>query len=289
MRLEIDSQWLILTILGLLGASLLALVPLLILMMRTETAVEEGETNMLLRTLQAWLAEALGTFALVFTGILAISGGMIGGPEKAGTLLTVALAHGLVLAAMVAALGGISGGHFNPAVTLGFVLTRRTAPLQGLAYGVAQLVGAASAAFVLAGLFGRAPVLAGTPALAPQVTVVSAMVLEGIATFFLVLVVLVTAVDEQASKYGASLAIGCMLAVTILAIGSITGGAVNPARFFGPALAANCWRHALVYVVGPLVGGGVAALVHQVILLRKPKENPTLSAESVSRLGRRVA
>ena len=217
------------------------------------------------------VAEFIGTFALVFVGGAAImvsrqSGGSIG-------LLEVALAHGLILAVMVSALMRISG-HFNPAVTAGFLVTRRIEPVMGGVYIVSQLLGAIVAAYALKGtfpaeLFGA--VRGGGQAIALEVSGTQAFALEAIATFFLVMAVFGTAVDPEAPRVG-GFAIGLTLTASILAIGPYTGGSLNPARSFGPAVASNIYEGQLIYWLAPLVGGIVAALVYDRLFLPRAPE-----------------
>lgn len=208
------------------------------------------------------VAEAIGTFALIFIGVLAISAATVAGVLAPVTNLTsIGLAHGLTIAVMVAALGAVSGGHFNPAITLGFVITGRMSPTRGLTYWAAQLVGATLAGLLVAGLFGVVAVSLGTPALGANVGLLAAIVAEAVGTFFLVLVVFGTAVDQRAPASVFPFAIGLTIALDIMAIGPLTGGAVNPARAFGPALASGAWANQLVYWIGPLLGGALAALV----------------------------
>jgi MIP family channel proteins len=173
---------------------------------------------------------------------------------------------------MVAALGAVSGGHFNPAITLGFVVTRRLSPATGLVYWLAQLAGATLAGLVVAALFGTGAVAAGTPGLSTGVSSASGAVLEAVATFFLVLVVFGTAVDGRAPKSVYPFAIGLTITLGILAIGTLTGGALNPARAFGPALASGQWASQLVYWIGPLIGGAAAALLEEHLLMERPAE-----------------
>jgi aquaporin TIP len=213
------------------------------------------------------VAEAVGTFALIFSGVMAISAAaIVGAPAGTADLASIGLAHGLTIAVMVAALGAISGGHFNPAVTFGFVVTGRMSPATGAVYWVAQLVGASIAGLLLTALFGAGPVGGGTPDLGNNVSFAAGVVLEAVATFFLVLVVFGTAVDERAPKSVYPLAIGFTVALDIMAIGPLTGGAMNPARAFGPALASGHWANQLVYWIGPLIGGAVAAWLHHGLL-----------------------
>jgi MIP family channel proteins len=226
---------------------------------------------------RCWVAEALGTFALVFAGVLSISGAAVAGapalslpgPGSVANLASVGLASGLTVAVMVASLGAISGGHFNPAVTFGFLLTGRVAPLRGTLYWSAQLSGATAAAALIAGLFGRAAVAAATPDLPRPVSFAAGSTVEAVTTFFLVLVVFGTA-DRRVPKGAAPLAVGLTVALGVMAAGPLTGAALNPARAFGPALAAGHWHNHLVYWFGPMVGGGLAALVQHYFLMGPP-------------------
>ncbi|HEY8377042.1 MAG TPA: aquaporin [Nannocystis sp.] len=221
---------------------------------------------------QRALAEAIGTFALIFIGVLAVTAGDVAVlPEGTVNLASIAFAHGLVIAVMVAALAAISGGHFNPAITLGFVVTGRMDVGTGAVYWLSQLVGGAVAAFILAAVIGADAVAAGTPALAPTIPAGAGIVLEAIASFFLVFVVFGTAVDERAPASIFPFAIGLTITLDIMAIGPSTGAAVNPARAFGPALASGAWDHQLVYWIGPLIGGALAGWVmHYAFLTRAP-------------------
>src|ERR1700690_3363350 len=205
---------------------------------------------------QKLTAEFLGAFALVFFGCGAVcvdfhlrSSGGLG-------QLGVALAFGLAIAIMVSALGHISGGHFNPAVTIGFWVTKRLSTLDTLSYWGAQLVGATAAAFLLRVIIPEETwhsVALGAPELMRDFPSWAGLALEATATFFLVLVVFATVVDERgASRSVAGFAIGLTFALGILVAGPFTGGALNPARAFGPALAAHHWLNQLIYWVGPL-------------------------------------
>jgi aquaporin TIP len=216
------------------------------------------------------IAEFIGTFALIFIGVLSISGAnIVQAPNGLVTLTSIGLAHGLTIAVMVAALGGVSGGHFNPAVTSAFMATGRINPITGVMYIVSQIAGATAAALILTSLFGATAVGAATPALAPQVSATSGIIVEMITTFFLVLVIFGSAVDERAPKSVYPFAIGFTVALDIMATGPLTGAAMNPARVFGPALASGMWANHLVYWVGPIVGGVLAGLVQNFILMEK--------------------
>jgi len=223
-------------------------------------------------TVQLWravLAEAVGTFALVFIGAGSViademSGGRLG-------LAGIALAHGLAIATMVAAAGHVSGGHFNPAVTAGFVVVRRLPLGQGVAYGIAQLVGGSVGAFLLTASFpeaARRAVHLGAPTLGSAVPPGTGIVVEAILTFLLVFVIFGTAVDTRGPRTIAGLMIGLVIAMDILGGGVLTGGAMNPARAFGPALFSGFWQNQIVYWIGPLLGGMGAALLYEATLIR---------------------
>jgi aquaporin Z len=218
--------------------------------------------------LRSW-AEFVGTFALVFVGVGAIAVG--------AQLVGVAFAHGLAIAVMASAVGHISGGHFNPAVTVGFLVTRRIDPTLAGAYVAAQLLGAIVATLALEALYPNALDLdAGVPQLGPGVSAGAGIGIEAILTFFLVWVVFATAADPRgAFKSIAGLAIGLTITLDILAGGPLTGAAMNPARSFGPALVLDDWDNFLVYWIGPLAGGGLAALIYELLYLR-PLEPPVV-------------
>lgn len=221
------------------------------------------------------LAEAIGTFSLVFVGVLAIAAGpLVGAPDGLVTLTSIAFAHGLVIAVMVASLAATSGGHFNPAITMGFVVTGRMPLSTGVLYWFAQLVGAVVAGLLLVVLIGGEATAFGTPDLGAGVPFGVGVTLEAVGTFFLVFVVFGTAVDERAPKSIFPMAIGLTIALDIMAIGPLTGGAVNPARAFGPALPSGQWANQLVYWIGPLIGGALAGLVHHFGIMEYAPSKP---------------
>ncbi|MFZ0819740.1 MAG: MIP family channel protein [Candidatus Acidiferrales bacterium] len=224
---------------------------------------------------QKLLAEFVGTFALIFFGAGSICTAhfLNSSSQVSVGLLGIAVAHGLAIGIMVTAVGHISGGHFNPAVTIGFWVTRRLSSLDTILYWIAQLAGAAAAAYLLRYLIPedtwRAAVL-GAPDLAHDMTRTSGMIIEGVLTFFLVFVVFATAVDARgAFNKIAGFAIGLTITMDILMGGPFTGAAMNPARAFGPELAARYWHNAGVYWVGPLLGGVLAASIYDVFYLKK--------------------
>jgi MIP family channel proteins len=227
-------------------------------------------------TWRHFVAEFVGTFALVFVG----GGTIITSPlvQSQATVLSVALAHGLILALLVSATMSISGGHLNPAVTTGFLVTRRIDPMMAVIHWIAQFLGAIIAAYMLKALYPANVAnltLLGGQRISADTSLLQAIGLEAIATFFLVFVVFGTAVDPRGPKLG-GMAIGLTIAADILAIGPLTGGSMNPARSFGPAVVTHVFEGQTAYWVGPILGGIVAALLYDRLFLREP--TPTAPA-----------
>ena len=207
------------------------------------------------------VAELVGTFALIFIG----AGSIVLG----GSLVAVALAHGLVIVVMVSMLGHISGGLFNPALTLGLWVTRRLDHINTLAYIIAQLLGAVAGAVALVMLYPdtlREGANLGTPLLGSGVDFMQAIGIELVLTFFLMLAVFGTALDSRGPRIG-GFGIGLVITVDILAGGPLTGAAMNPARTFGPALINVTWDDHLVYWIGPIVGAVLAALLYHFVFM----------------------
>lgn len=210
---------------------------------------------------RALIAEFLGVFALCFVGIGSIAA------TQGGDLMAVALAHGLAIGLSVVALGAISGGHFNPAVTFGMLITGRITPVGAVGYWIAQLLGGLVAAFFIGALYGGTAVADGTPAPGANHTAIQALMMEIFLTFFLVSVIFGSAVFNNHSFAG--LAIGLAITMDILAGGAISGAAMNPARAFGPAIIGGEWNAHWVYWAGPLVGAGLAALLYDFLYSKK--------------------
>jgi MIP family channel proteins len=212
------------------------------------------------------VAEAIGTFLFFFIAAgaaLAVTG------DPAAALIVVALAHGVVLAVLVSSFGAVSGGHFNPAVTLGLWIAGKIEVVPGLAYMVAQLLGGAAAGFALAYVFGSAA--GAVPVLGEGVDPVKGIALEAIMTTVLLFAVFGTAVDARGPKIG-GLAIGLAVAVDILFGAGLTGAAMNPARWFGPAIAAGNFDNWYVWWIGPFLGAAVVALLYR-FLFAPPDES----------------
>ena len=219
---------------------------------------------------KSYWAEFLGTFALCFIGQGAICVTQMTGAGPGG-LLTVAIAHGLALATMISALGAVSGAHFNPAVTFGFLVTGRQKLPSAIAYWISQLLAAVVASAVLRWMLPVgvwSPVHLGAPTIAPEIPVFTAVVIEMILTFFLVTSVWGTAVDDRAPKIG-GFGIGLAVTMDILVGGPLTGAAMNPARAFGAALMGGAMQNQWVYWVGPLAGGTRAALMYARLTMKK--------------------
>jgi aquaporin TIP len=212
--------------------------------------------------LRRGVAEFVGTFALIFIGGGA---GIVSGND----IVAVALANGLAIGIMVSNFGHISGGLFNPAITLGFLATRRITPRLAVVYWIAEFGGAVVAAAILRGLVVKPLSFLGA---VPSVHTIGAgrgFVLEAIMSFFLILAVFATAVDPRgAFKSIAGLAIGLTITIDVLFGGPLTGAAMNPARAFGPELIGNFWAQGWIYYLGPAIGGVVAAVGYDWLYLR---------------------
>ncbi len=213
--------------------------------------------------MQRALAEALGTLTLVLFGATVVYMGSF--PGGGWGTLGVAMAHAVLLAVAVSATMGISGGHLNPAVTVGLLVIRRIAPRDAAVYLVAQIVGAAIAGGLAATLFaphvGRL-VAYGAPMLGVGISPGKALAIEALLTFFLMSAVMGTAVLRSAPPIG-GMGIGLILLPLIMVGAPLTGAALNPARAFGPALAAGMLTHQIVYWIGPILGAIAAALIWQ--------------------------
>ncbi|MFZ5993262.1 MAG: MIP/aquaporin family protein [Deinococcota bacterium] len=208
------------------------------------------------------VAEFIGAFTLCFVGIGAIAA------TQGENLVAIAFAHGLAIALMVITLGHVSGGHFNPAVTFGMLLTGRIHPASAVGYWVAQLLGGLVAALFISAIYGVDAVTTGTPAPGANYSAIQAVMMEVFLTFFLVWVIFGAAIHQKYTFAG--LAIGLAITMDILAGGAVSGAAMNPARVLGPAIVGGEWASHWIYWVGPLVGGGLAALLYD-LLYRKPE------------------
>jgi aquaporin NIP len=202
-------------------------------------------------------AEALGTFALVFFGAGAI---MVSAKYGAFGQLGIALAFGLAIAAMVYALGHISGAHLNPAVSFAFALTRHFPWRVVGAYWTAQCGGAVAAALLLRASLGD---VANVGATLPSGSNAQSFLWEVVLTFALMLVIMAVATDTRAVGEAAAIAIGGTVALDALVGGPVSGASMNPARSLGPALAAGELDALWIYLLAPPVGAALGALAYQ--------------------------
>lgn len=229
------------------------------------------------------IVEFIGTFTLIYVGVGVVL--LTDGKD----LVAIALAHGLAIGLMVMAAGHISGGVYNPALTCGLMAARKLEWPVGVAYIVVQLLGGLVGAGLMLVSLGSTkldPALNfATPGLASGVTPIQGVVVEAILTFFLMFSVFGNAVDQRSPKAVAGLAIGLTITMGVFAGGGLTGGAMNPARWFGPALLNGTFANWWVYLVGPILGAVLAALLYNEVLLEEPAKaaTPTASPTPASR------
>jgi MIP family channel proteins len=228
------------------------------------------------RGLAAYIAELIGTLLLVFfiTSVVALYVATGQNSQFGSDFAVVGLVHFLVLFALIISIGVASGGHFNPAVTAGFMVLRRIDPIDGLVYILAQLSGGVLGALLTKAFLldeGRASDY-GTPKISPLLGgAFQGFLVEGIGAFVLVLAVLAVALNPEIRRW-AALAAGGALGLGVMVLGPLTGGSLNPARWFGPALVGNHFTDAWAYILGPIVGGLLAAAVYRFII--EPASGP---------------
>ncbi len=211
----------------------------------------------LYRHMNKYLAEFIGTFALVFCG----TGAIVVDQQTGGTVthVGIAISFGLIVMAMIYALGNISGAHMNPAVTIAFALAKRFSVRLVLPYVISQVLGALLASIILHYLFPSNPTLGATiPAGSPM----QSFVLEFILTFFLMLVIINVATGSKEQGMFAGLAIGATVLLEAMFAGPICGASMNPARSLAPAIVSGNMEHLWVYVTAPVLGAAFAILVY---------------------------
>ena len=219
---------------------------------------------------RAGVAEMVGTFFLVLVGTATATAATIG-KSTAGAApnsLAVALSFGLILVAIVAAIGQVSGAHVNPAVTLGLAVTRHFPWRYVPAYLAAQFAGATVAGLAVWGAYGspaRNAAHLGAPAPVGSSTSLEGFLTEALIAFILVFVVLAVATDPRVPAGSAALAIGFALTAGVLLGGPVSGGAGNPARALGPDIVALKFSNLIAYLIGPCVGGVIGALLYQMV------------------------
>ena len=228
---------------------------------------------------RAYLAEAIATYALVFFGplsvILAISS--FGESLTTQSVLFISLAHGGIIALMIYAFGHVSGAHINPAVTIPMMITRKIGITDGVGYIISQIIGAIAAAATLKAILPElgAKVNFGTqggPSDLLNNSVSSGFAVEAILTFFLVLVIFMTAVHKKASPGWHGFTIGGMVFLIHLIAVPLTGASVNPARTFGPALISGFWEFHWMYWAAPILGGIIAGLIMNYVYVKKAEK-----------------
>lgn len=204
-------------------------------------------------------AEFVGTFFLVFFGV-----GAIALDSATGSFghLGVSLTFGVVISAMIYAVGHLSGAHFNPAVTVAFCAVRRFDWSDAPAYVASQIAGAGLAAFVVDRVVGLGD---STGVTVPHVGISSAIGVEAILTFALMFVIVSVATDDRAAPGFAGLAIGLAVLLGALVGGPLTGGSMNPARSVGPALVTGTLSYQWLYLVAPTIGAVMGAGTYEVI------------------------
>lgn len=216
--------------------------------------------------LPSLIAEFIGTFGLVFAGcgaivINSLSGGQI-------THVGIGLVFGLIIMVMIYAVGHISGAHFNPAVTLGFVVARHLPIEKLLGYWISQFAGAMLAVVMLRFLFGNVAHLGAT---VPVGTAWQSFGLEIILTFFLMFVIMAVATDTRAVGQAAAIAIGGTVALDALFGGPISGASMNPARSLAPAIVSGVWTAQWVYLTAPFIGAILAGLTYRWLRIKSLK------------------
>ena len=234
------------------------------------------------RGVAAYLAELIGTFLLVFfiTSVVVL---FLSTGEQAsfGTdFAVIGLVHAFLLFGLIVMFGVVSGGHFNPAVTLAAAAIKRIAPIDALIYMLAQLSGGVLGALLCKSLLldeGRATNYGAATVSGILGGNFQGAIIEAIGTFCLVLVILAAVFSKKSFKEWAPLAIGTTLGFIVMVGGPLTGGAFNPARWFGPALVSSEWGGVWPYLLGPIVGSLLAAVVFRFVLEpggKPPTESP---------------
>jgi MIP family channel proteins len=223
------------------------------------------------RGLAAYLAELIGTFLLVFFIVSVVVLFVATGSQAqfGSDFAVVGLVHAFLLFGLIVMFGVVSGGHFNPAVTLGALAIKRINPVDGAIYMLAQLSGGVLGALLAKGLLldeGRATNYGAATVSGLLGGNFQGAIIEAIGTFCLVLVILAAVYSKKSFKEWAPLAIGTTLGFIVMVGGPLTGGSFNPARWFGPALVANEWGDVWPYVIGPIVGSLLAAGVFRFVL-----------------------
>jgi len=202
-----------------------------------------------------YIAEILGTFALVFCGTAAMSINEVTG--GAVTHVGIGITWGFIVIAMIYAFGEISGAHFNPAVTIAFAYAKKFPWKEVPKYIIAQLIGAVFASLVVWYLFPESETLGGTRTILDWHR---AFVMEFLLTFFLMLVIINVSTGSKETGILAGIAIGGVVMLEALFAGPVTNASMNPVRSLAPALVSGYWNDLWLYIVAPIMGALVAVL-----------------------------
>ena len=240
-----------------------------------------------------WFAEAIGTYALVFFGPLAIILSVVafGDGLSIESIIMIALAHGAAVGLMVYAFGHVSGAHINPAVTIPMMITKKISVGDGIGYIIFQLIGAVVAAFSLKAILPEigAKVNFGTqggPSELLNSSIMAGITVEIILTFFLVTVIFLTAVHKKAAAGIHGISIGGMVFLLHIVGVPLTGASMNPARTFGPAVVSGFWELHWIYWLAPIVGGIIAGVIMNYVFVNnaEPKTKSVSHSTSKSQL-----
>ncbi|WP_018392616.1 MIP family channel protein [Bacillus sp. 37MA] len=205
------------------------------------------------------IAEFIGTYFLVFAGTGAIISNTL---TESLTHIGIALTFGLVVIALIYTFGHVSGAHFNPAVTIGFLVSRDISIKEAIQYIIVQIIAAIAASSTLLAMFGN---VANLGANMPRYSWQQSFVLEFILTFLLMMVIFGSAVHGKAVKSFAGIAIGSTIGLELMFAGPISGASMNPARDIGPALMSGQLEYLWIYIVATTLGAIVAAIIYKLL------------------------
>jgi len=210
--------------------------------------------------MKKYIAEFIGTFALVFCGTGAVTINEV--TNGSVTHVGIAVTFGLIIMAMIYSVGEISGAHLNPAVTIAFAVNKTFSWKQVLPYIISQLIGGLAASLILKFLFPASALLGTT---LPAGIASQSFILEIILTFFLVFVILQVATGSKEQGMFAGLAIGSVVLLEAMFAGPISGASMNPTRSFAPAIVSNHIEHLWIYLLAPLIGALLAVFFYKII------------------------
>lgn len=202
-----------------------------------------------------YIAEAIGTFGLVFCG----TGAIVINEFTGGTVthVGIAMTFGLIVMGMIFAFGEISGAHINPAVTIGFAYAKKFPWKEVPAYCISQILGAFAASGILLFLFPENDMLGTT---VPQIDVLRVFIMEVLLTFFLMLVIINVSTGSKEMGVLAGISIGGIVLLEALFAGPITGASMNPARSISPAVISGHLEHLWLYIIAPILGALLAVM-----------------------------